>query len=126
MALVNKVKYADVRLVLGHRYQVHEEIPGSVETYTLAGKAIERILAEARQVCNLLALAYGYRLIELVADYVKDKEGRYWLNNVRSFVLEEHNYELKVREHEHLIENQSVILNLLREEANDSSKFHLY
>ncbi len=124
-ALANKVKYEDARQDMAHRYQLHEDDPESFDVYMLTGKAIERMQVEAKKICNLLSRAYGFRLLELVADFVKDRHDTYWLVNVKSFVLEEHNYGLKVKEHEHLIENQNVILDLLREEANDSSMYRL-
>ena len=46
------------------------------------------------------------------------------MTNVRSFVLEPSNYKVKKMEKEKLIENQAVLLEYLREQANDSSKFY--
>lgn len=76
---------------------------------------------EAKKICSFLSLAYGFRIVELVADFVKERDDRYGLLNVRSFVLEESNYSLKVRESQHLIENQAVLLGQLRTVASDSS-----
>ena len=90
--------------------------------FTQSGKSIERMQMAAKRICSFMARAYGFRVQELVVDFVRDLHDVYWLVNVKAFRLEDSNYELKVKEHAHLIENQGRILELLREEANDSSK----
>ena len=92
-----------------------------VDTFAQSGKSIERMQIEAKKICNLLSRAYGFRIEELVADFVRDRHDTFWLINVKSFVLEESNYRVKTMEHEHVIENQAILLGLLREQANDSS-----
>ena len=76
---------------------------------------------EAKRICMFLSHAYGFRIEELIADFVRDKSDAYWLTNVKSFTLEPTNYNLKKLEHEKLIQNQAAILITLREQASDSS-----
>ena len=92
-----------------------------VELFIKSGKSIEQMEQEAKTLCSFLSRAYGLRLEELVADFVRDKYGIYWLTNVRSFILEPNNYNVKKLEYEKLIQSQVTVLEFLREQANDSS-----
>lgn len=92
-----------------------------VEQFTQAGKSIELMQIEAKKICTFLSCTYGFRVQELVADFVKDSNDIFWLINVKSFLLEESNYLLKFKEHEHLIKNQAAMLESLRVQASDSS-----
>lgn len=94
------------------------------DQFTLSGKVIEKMHIEAKKVTNLLSLAYGFRTVELVCDFIKsDVSENYFLVNVKSFKLEDTNYQLKVAENLHLIENQNAVLTSLRQVASDSSIF---
>ena len=103
------------------KYLINDGQLELVDTFSQSGKSIERMQIEAKKICNLLSRAYGFRIEELVADFVRDKHDTFWLINVKSFVLEESNYRVKMMEHEHVIENQAVLLGMLRGQANDSS-----
>jgi len=92
-----------------------------VEIFIQSGKSIQKMQIEARKLCTLLSRAWGFRVKELVADFIKDSRDIYWLIDVKSFVLEEGNYQLKLKEFSHLIENQATALESLRKQANDSS-----
>ena len=78
---------------------------------------------DAKKLCVFLSRAYGFRVEELVLDFIRDKSDRYWVMNVVSFVLESSNYYVKKLEHEKLISNQAAAIGLLREQANDSSNY---
>lgn len=109
-----------------NRYLLKEDNQESYDQFRLSGKSIDRIQNEAKKLCSLLSLALGFRVIQLIADFAKTKNDTFYLTNVKGFLLEETNYELKVKEHLHLIENQAVVLEELRKIANDSSKHILY
>jgi len=91
--------------------------------YILTGKTIEKIQTEAKRICSYLSLAYGFRITELVADFIKFKTDCYYLINLKSFTLEQTNYQQKVKEQLCLVETQAVTLKELRKVASDSSTF---
>ncbi len=119
LSFSNDTRFDDDASDIEARFLLKE---GHCRNYTLAGKSIEGMQAEAKKVCDMMCTAFGLRVTELVADFVRDRDDRYWLTNVRSFLLEPSNYALKVKEFQHLIENQTVTLGKLRATANDSSK----
>ncbi len=121
ITLSRRFKFAEQPYPVEERFLITEGQMESVETFAQAGKSIERMEQEAKKICNFLSRAYGFRVLELVADFVRDKHDVFWLTNVRSFVLEESNYNVKRLEYEKVIENQAVVLEQLREQANDSS-----
>eukprot|EP01022_Parablepharisma_sp_SALTPOND_P000862 TRINITY_DN105159_c0_g1_i1.p2 TRINITY_DN105159_c0_g1~~TRINITY_DN105159_c0_g1_i1.p2 ORF type:complete len:607 (-),score=46.39 TRINITY_DN105159_c0_g1_i1:7835-9655(-) len=126
VTFVKKVKFEDPRYVPEEKFLVSDTQLELVDTFAQSGKSIERMQLEAKKLCSFLSRAYGFRVEEFVADFVKDKSDIYWLVNVKSFILENSNYHVKKLEHEKLIENQAVLLELLREQANDSSIIFIY
>lgn len=115
------IKFADPRYMIEQRYLLNDNDLEHIQQFIQAGKSIERMQNEAKKICNILSRAYGFRVEELVADFVKDGHDVFWLINVKYFLLESTNYELKKQEHEHLIKKQAVALEILREQASDSS-----
>lgn len=105
------------------RYLLSDRQQGSATQYVLTGKTIEKVQAEAKKICAFLSLAYGFRVTELIADFVKARTDCYYLVNLKSFTLEETNYRQKVKEQLKTVESQAVVLRELRECASDSSKF---
>jgi hypothetical protein len=77
---------------------------------------------ELKKLRTFMFQAFGFRVEELVADFVKDKNDRYCLINLKYFTLESRNYNIKKLEHAKLIENKALALEYLREHANGSSR----
>ncbi len=121
ITFVKKIKFEEQGYVPEEKFLISENQLELVDTFTQSGKSIERMQQEAKKLCAFLSRAYGFRVEEFVADFIRDKSDQYWLTNVKNFVLEESNYHVKRLEHEKVIENQAVLLELLREQANDSS-----
>lgn len=120
-AFVRRTKFNESACIPEDKFLIdcsHSEL---LDVFTQAGKSIERMELELRKLCTFLFQAFGLRVEELAADFVKDKHDRYCLVNVKFFKLEERNYRVKQLEHAKLIENQATALEYLREHANDSS-----
>jgi len=123
ITFAKKIKFADQRYLPEEKFFISETQLELVDNFTQSGKSIQKMHACAKQICGFLSRAYGFRVKELVADFVRDRFDNYWLTNVKSFILEESNYNVKRLEHDKLIENQAILLEYLREQANDSSIF---
>jgi len=123
VTFVKKIKFSDTRYTPEERFLISDKQLEFVELFSQSGKSIEQMKLSAKDLCNFLSRAYGFRVEELVADFVRDKHGIYWMINVRSFTLEPSNYKVKKLESEKLVLNQAVALEFLREQANDSSIF---
>lgn len=117
-ALAKRTKFGDTRCSVEERFVVADE---ELDAFVQAGKSIERMCEQAKKLCNLLARVYGFRVNELVVDFVRDKRDVYWLTNIRYFSLEPSNYTLKKLEHQKLIQSQATALEQLRQQASDSS-----
>jgi len=122
---VKKIKFNDPNyvpkdkfLITSNQIESHKEL---IDVFTQAGKSIKRMEEELKKLRAFMFQAFGFRVEELAADFVKDKNDRYCLINVKYFTLESRNYNVKKLEHAKLIENQAVALGYLRERANDSS-----
>eukprot|EP00826_Nyctotherus_ovalis_P064406 TRINITY_DN9447_c0_g2_i4.p5 TRINITY_DN9447_c0_g2~~TRINITY_DN9447_c0_g2_i4.p5 ORF type:complete len:145 (+),score=46.29 TRINITY_DN9447_c0_g2_i4:405-839(+) len=122
---VRKAKFGEPACIPEDKFLIPSNQPELLDVFMQAGKSIERMEQELRKLCTFLFQAYGLRIEELAADFVKDKRDRYCLVNVRFFKLEERNYNVKKLEHAKLIENQATALEYLREHANDSSNIFL-
>ena len=118
---VKKIKFNDRHYGPQEKFLISDSESELVETFAQSGKSIIRMQEEAKRICMFLSRAYGFRIEELIADFVRDKSDAYWLTNVKSFTLEPTNYNLKKLEYEKLIQNQAAILITLREQASDSS-----
>jgi len=121
--LVKKVKFNEIHYSSEEKFLIGSRQLELVNTFIQSGKSIERMQKEAKKLCNLLSLIYGFRINELVLDFIRDENDIYWLINIPYFTLEQSNYNIKKLEHQKLIQNQAITLELLRQQASDSSNF---
>ena len=63
--------------------------------YTLTGKNIVEIEAEGYKVFNFIQKRGKLRLQQLVTDWIKDKNGHWYLLNVKSFRLTSQSHHTK-------------------------------
>ena len=119
---VKKIKFSDQHYGPQDKFLISDTESELVESFSQSGKSISRMQEEAKKICSFLSRAYGFRVENFIADFVRDKSDVYWLTNVKSFTLEPTNYKLKKLEYEKLIQNQAVVLETLRDQASDSSK----
>eukprot|EP00826_Nyctotherus_ovalis_P018212 TRINITY_DN15430_c0_g2_i1.p1 TRINITY_DN15430_c0_g2~~TRINITY_DN15430_c0_g2_i1.p1 ORF type:complete len:111 (+),score=39.38 TRINITY_DN15430_c0_g2_i1:127-459(+) len=82
ITLVKKIRFSDPGYSAEEKFVILDNQLELVETFTQSGKSIERMEQEAKGLCSFLSRAYGFRVEELVADFVRDKSGLYWLTNV--------------------------------------------
>eukprot|EP00826_Nyctotherus_ovalis_P015041 TRINITY_DN14240_c0_g1_i1.p1 TRINITY_DN14240_c0_g1~~TRINITY_DN14240_c0_g1_i1.p1 ORF type:complete len:170 (+),score=36.79 TRINITY_DN14240_c0_g1_i1:628-1137(+) len=122
VGFIKRIKFSDSRHGPDEKFLISDMQLELVDSFIQSGKAITRMQDEAKKLCNFLSAAYGFRIEELVVDFVRDKFDTYWLMNVKSFTLEPSNYKIKKLEYEKSI-SQSVVLETLREQAKDSSTF---
>lgn len=125
ITFVKKIKFSNQIHNPDEKFLIADSQLELVDTFTQSGKSISRMENEMKKICNFLSAAYGFRVKEIVADFVKDKYDIYWLMNVKHFILEKNNYGMKMLEHNKLIQSQAIALEALREQANDSSNIHL-
>ena len=125
IVFLKQIKFDDPRYGPEEKFLISDKQMELVDNFSQSGKSITRMKSEAKKLCNFLSRAYGFRVEEIVVDFVRDKADIYWIVNVKSFLLEPSNYNVKKLEHQRLIEAQAVMLESLREQANDSSKFHM-
>ena len=123
ITFVKKIKFNSTNNHPSEKFLISLYQTELVEIFTQSGKSIDRMEQDAKKLCVFLSRAYGFRVEELVLDFIRDKYDRYWVMNVVSFVLESSNYYVKKLEHEKLISNQAAALGLLREQATDSSNY---
>ena len=125
VTFVKKIKFNEMGYSVFDKFLISDNQMELVELFTQSGKSIEKMEQEAKDICSFLSRAYGFRVEELVADFVRGKSGAYWMTNVRFFILDPSNYNVKKLEFENVIQNQAIILEFLREQANDSSKLSI-
>jgi hypothetical protein len=60
-----------------------------IEIYPLHGHALTKVEIEGRKLLDFIHMTYFIRINEIVIDFVKDREGKYWILNVKGFRLDE-------------------------------------
>jgi hypothetical protein len=71
------------------KHQQYSDTPDSLAVYALSGPALAKVEAQGRRLLEFVHKSYFVRINEIVIDFVKDREGVYWIVNVRGFKLDE-------------------------------------
>jgi len=120
VGFIKRINFNDQYYSPDEKFIISDTSMKLVDSFVQSGKSISRMQGEAKKICNFLSAAYGFRVEELVVDFIRDKFDTYWLMNVKSFALEPSNYKIKKFEYGSSI-SQAVALETLREQAKDTS-----
>lgn len=71
------------------KYVLCSDQHDGIEVYPLFGQALSRVVAQGRMLLNFIHKYYFIRINEIVIDFVRDKQGNYWILNVKGFKLDE-------------------------------------
>lgn len=58
---------------------------GSFDVFTYMGKSMVQIEREAYKVFEFMEKAFGFELLILVTDWIRDSEGNHWFLGVKSY-----------------------------------------
>ena len=87
--ILNNLDFNDHDTELQKRYNISLLNPLSFRINKLTGGSVTVMEVETLKIKRFMKDMYGYRVNQLVIDFVKDREGKYWIRGVQAFTLEE-------------------------------------
>ncbi|CAG9334004.1 unnamed protein product [Blepharisma stoltei] len=67
---------------------VCSNIIGGFDMYQMHGLAISELLSSAKKIVKFLQFAYSVRIEEIVFDFIRDKDGKFWFLGCKGFNLD--------------------------------------
>ena len=85
--IINKTNLQNTERIISSRYNISLLSPFSFKIHKLTGASVQLMEIETLKIKRLLGEAFGYRIKQLVVDFIKDHNGKYWIRAVHSFTL---------------------------------------